>query len=148
MTREAYPPARPWYNFILREIAQRSWTKTELSDRSGVARTTIDNWRTNRRSPTDGTVNDVADVLGIDRAAAHDLAGVIDPGAGPEIESAAMADLHKQFRDNPEGLLKAIRAMRDLLRIQAEQRERAAAPAREPAAAPASAESGSSRKAG
>lgn len=61
---------------------------TELSERSGVARTTIGNWNTNRRKPYAKAVNAVADALGIDRAEAHVLAGIVareQHGDDPEI---------------------------------------------------------------
>ena len=73
MTLDRPPPARPWYALVIKEIALRGWSKTELSERSGVARTTIDNWSTNSRTPTKQAVNAVADALGIDRARAHIL---------------------------------------------------------------------------
>lgn len=83
MTQDRPPPARPWHDLVTREIALRGWTKTELSERSGVARTTIDNWRTNSRRPSAKAVNAVADVLSVDRARAHALAGITEP-TGPE----------------------------------------------------------------
>lgn len=70
------PPARAWYRLVTEAIALRGWSKQELSDRSGVARSTIDGWARNPRKPQAKSVNAVADALGIDRAEALRLAGV------------------------------------------------------------------------
>lgn len=74
-------PAKPWYEEVVATIAVRGWTKAELSDRSGVARTTIDNWERNLRRPQAKSVNSVADALGIPRERALRLAGVISEAA-------------------------------------------------------------------
>ena len=81
MTQERPPPARPLYSLVIRKLALLGWTKVELAERSGVARTTIDNWNTNRRRPSAQAVNAVADTLGIDREEAHVLAGIVLPDA-------------------------------------------------------------------
>lgn len=78
-------PARPWYDYVISEIALRGWTKTQLSERSGVSRPAIDKWQKNPRPPQAASVNAVADVLDIPRERALRLAGVIaaEPEAHP-----------------------------------------------------------------
>lgn len=117
MTQKAPPPARPLYERVIREVSLRGWTKTELSERSGVARTTIDNWSTNRRKPQPKAVNAVADVLGIDREEAHVLAGIVTPehpdallrnitetirraGLTPDQQEAVIAAVEQTLRDD------------------------------------------------
>lgn len=77
-------PAKPWYDTVIATIAVRGWTKAELSDRSGVARTTIDNWERNPRKPQAKSVNAVADAVGIPREQALRLAGIIAEAAEAE----------------------------------------------------------------
>lgn len=77
MTHGQASPALPWYELVVKTIALKGWTKAQLTERSGIHRSTIENWRTNPRPPQARAVNSVADVLGIDRARALRLAGVI-----------------------------------------------------------------------
>lgn len=70
-------PAKPWYDLVVETLALKGMTKAELSDRSEVAKSTIDKWATNPRKPQAAKVNAVADVLGIPRARAVRLAGII-----------------------------------------------------------------------
>lgn len=79
MSADAIPPARAWSQLVTETVALKGWTKAELADRSGVARSTIDGWESNPRPPQAKKVNAVADVLGIDRARALRLAGIIAP---------------------------------------------------------------------
>jgi transcriptional regulator with XRE-family HTH domain len=76
----ARAPAKPWYDLVVETIALRGWSKTELAERAEIARSTIDEWQRNLRPPQAAKVNAVADVLGIDRAQALRLAGVITDG--------------------------------------------------------------------
>jgi transcriptional regulator with XRE-family HTH domain len=62
----------------------RGMTKSQLHQKSGVARSTIDTWKTQPRPPQPATVIAVADVLGIDRGEALRLAGVL-----PDTKAAA-----------------------------------------------------------
>jgi transcriptional regulator with XRE-family HTH domain len=106
MTHDRPSPARPWYELVNRERALRGWSKTELSDRSGVARTTIDNWSTNPRTPTAEAVNAVADVLGVDRARAHVLAGIVasaasEPGPHPHVPPDVADYVRRRWRRDP-----------------------------------------------
>jgi transcriptional regulator with XRE-family HTH domain len=59
------------------ERAGQGWTWTRLQERSGVARSTIYSWARIPTPPQPGTVNAVADVLGIPRAEALELAGIL-----------------------------------------------------------------------
>lgn len=86
-------PARPWYDRVTAEIALRGWTKTQLSERSGVSRTAIDKWQKNPRPPQAASVNAVADALGIPRERALRLAGVI-----PEVPREFSPDLQELMR--------------------------------------------------
>lgn len=63
------------------ERAEQGWTWTRLQERSGVARSTIYSWAKIITPPQPGTVNAVADVLGIPRAEALTLAGILTDGA-------------------------------------------------------------------
>lgn len=58
-------------------LKTRGLTKSQLHQRSGVARSTIDTWKTQPRPPQPATVIAVADVLEIDRGEALRLAGVL-----------------------------------------------------------------------
>lgn len=80
------PAARELYKLVLETTALKGWTKAELSERSGVARSTIDGWAKNPRPPQARSVAAVADVLGIDRAEAVRLAGIVK--AAPDKVSA------------------------------------------------------------
>lgn len=77
------PPAQPWYRRVVYEAALRGWTKAELCKRAGVARSTVDKWETNPQKPQSKSVNAVADKLGIPRAEALKLAGIIAPAPDP-----------------------------------------------------------------
>lgn len=84
------PPARAWHRRVVDAAALKGWTKTELAERAGVARSTIDGWDSNPRPPQAKKVTAVADALGIPRAEALQLAGIIaavpDPGPEPPQE--------------------------------------------------------------
>lgn len=94
-------PGRPWYDHVIREIALRGWGKTELSERSGVSRTTIDRWEHGQMVPRPGPVNKVADVIGTDRRHAHELAGIIARvSAAPTAPSPVPPDLVRDVMRN------------------------------------------------
>lgn len=71
-------PAAPLYELVTATLKITGITKAQLKQRSGVARSTIDLWRTQPRPPQPSTVLAVADALGIDRNEALRLAGVLD----------------------------------------------------------------------
>lgn len=93
MAREHAPPAKPWYDLVVATIALQGGTKAELSERAGVARTTIDNWERNPRKPQAKSVNAVADALGIPRERALVLAGIIPGAPGPPAEAKVPPEL-------------------------------------------------------
>lgn len=90
-------PALPFFQLVEATLAERGQTKTWLSQRSGVTRTTLNNWRTKPRSPQASSVLAVADTLGIDRQKALRLAGL---PANP-----ATADDLANLADLPTGVL-------------------------------------------
>jgi transcriptional regulator with XRE-family HTH domain len=99
MAERAIPPARPWYELIVKTIALRGWSKTTLSERSGISRSTIDNWQRNPRKPQASAVNAVADSLGIPREKAHELAGVlpVERGPGSTVPDEVLAVIRKNY---------------------------------------------------
>jgi transcriptional regulator with XRE-family HTH domain len=99
-------PAKPWYDLIVQTLALKGWTKAELTDRSGVAKTTIDNWERNPRKPQSAKVNAVADVLGIPRERALRLAGII---TGAEAERSPPSALDEAFGDKARDFREAVR---------------------------------------
>jgi transcriptional regulator with XRE-family HTH domain len=70
------PPARPLWDRLESIRISNGWTRQQLADRAGVARTTIDRWKTQQRSPLPPLIKDVAKRLGIDYDEALELAGV------------------------------------------------------------------------
>lgn len=81
--RERPPPARPWYDRVMREAAVRGWGVAELARRAKVGRPTLYGWRDNPGKPQSAKVNAVADALGIPRTEALQLAGVIAAAPDP-----------------------------------------------------------------
>jgi len=69
--------ALPLHRRVKQEIALLGWTNTELHARSGVSRSTVEKWATQQQPPQPRTVNAVADALGIPRAEALRLAGIL-----------------------------------------------------------------------
>lgn len=86
---------------IERARAAKPWTKSELSERTKVARTTIDNLRKATRPPGTRVVTTLADALGIDTSTALELAGITPPPPGPApdvrtaIEASSYTDTQK-----------------------------------------------------
>ena len=76
MTEQTRAPARPLYDRLRRIQLENGWTSKQLADRAGIARGTIDNWKTQPRSPLPSTVKDVAARLGIPYREALELAGI------------------------------------------------------------------------
>lgn len=73
--------AYPLYERVERERVLRGWSKTRFHRETGIARSTIDKWATQPKTPQPGTVNVVADSLGIGREEALRLAGILTDGA-------------------------------------------------------------------
>jgi len=82
--------AYPFYQRVGRELALRGWTHVELQRRSGVARSTVTKWATGQQPPLPGSVNAVADVLGISRAEALRLAGILTDA--PDVPGVPLTD--------------------------------------------------------
>jgi transcriptional regulator with XRE-family HTH domain len=70
-------PAAPFHAAVVEALKTRGMTKAQLHQRSGVARSTLDTWKTQPRPPQAATVLAVADALDIDRGEALRLAGVL-----------------------------------------------------------------------
>lgn len=112
----AIPPAQAWYRRVTEVIALRGWSKQELSDRSGVARSTIDGWQRNPRRPQAKSVNAVADVLGIDRAEALRLAGVTAPAGDGTVPDDILQAVRAEYPDDEETQQRVIDAVARTLR--------------------------------
>ncbi|MGI5418699.1 helix-turn-helix transcriptional regulator [Actinomadura luteofluorescens] len=76
MTEQSEAPARPLYDRLRRIQLDKGWTNKQLADRAGISRGTIENWKTQPRSPLPSTVKDVAARLGIPYFEALALAGL------------------------------------------------------------------------
>lgn len=70
------PPARALFDRAEREWRHRSWTISDVATRTGLSRATIYRLRMGKRPPLAETVNKIADLLGIDRDHAYELAGL------------------------------------------------------------------------
>jgi transcriptional regulator with XRE-family HTH domain len=70
-------PAYELWLRVERERVRRDWSQEELSRRTGIPPSTINRIRT--RGARTSTVNTLADVLGIDRIEAAQLAGLLPP---------------------------------------------------------------------
>lgn len=108
-------PARDWYNLAAETAAVKGWSMADLSNRSGVARSTIYGWRDNSGKPQAKSVNAVADALGIPRERALRLAGIIAAPA-PQAESPPERELPR-----PDELERLRQHVRDVLGDKAER---------------------------
>lgn len=87
-------PAAPFHAAVMAALKTRGMTKSQLHQKSGVARSTLDTWKTQPRAPQPGTVLAVADALGIDRGEALRLAGVLaDTKAAVEGTTVDLSDV-------------------------------------------------------
>lgn len=68
----------------MQALVRAGITKAQLHDRTGIARSTIDKWKTAPKPPQIPTVLAVADALGLDRDEAVRLAGIVKDVAVPE----------------------------------------------------------------
>lgn len=96
MSDEPRGPAYPLWERVNRERALRRWTWVRLKDETGVARSTVDKWKTQPRSPQAATVLAVTGPLEMDDVLALTLAGIL-PGLN-EDETRAV----KGFRSAAE----------------------------------------------
>lgn len=87
-------PAAPLYAAVEAALSAQGKTKTWLHETSGIARTTIDRWKTQKNPPLAATVVPVAKTLGIDEAEALRLGGVgTDVTVTQEAGPVSLADL-------------------------------------------------------
>jgi transcriptional regulator with XRE-family HTH domain len=126
MSRPA--PARAWYELVNETIAVKGWSVAELSERSGVARSTIYGWRDNPRKPQAKSVNAVADMIGIDRARAVRLAGIVlsEPAADEERVRPISAHLRREITEelSPEDAARVIGLLEGTLVVSEPGEER------------------------
>lgn len=96
MTSDERGVAYPFWERLEQARTSNEWTWDELAERSGVARSTINNLATGDRGPQARTVHALADAIGLDRDEAKWLAGF--PGAKPpagqptDVRAAIAAD--------------------------------------------------------
>ena len=76
--------AHPFWLRLEQLRYERGLTKADLHERSGVARTTIDNLKTSTRPPQPRIVHALAEVVGMDRTEAARLAGLL-PAHTPDV---------------------------------------------------------------
>jgi transcriptional regulator with XRE-family HTH domain len=107
--------AYPLYQRVERERALRGWSATRLRNETGVSRSTVAKWATQQQPPQPGTVNAVADALGIDRAEALRLAGILTDAPAPVPAGTQLTrdDLDRMERRLGVDLSKVDRALRD-----------------------------------
>jgi transcriptional regulator with XRE-family HTH domain len=93
-------PARPLFDLVESIRVRAGWTKTRLSEMTGVPRTTIERWRDQPRSPLPETVTKVADALCINRDEALHAAGILeeDPAA-TEQRGQTVAELRARLAE-------------------------------------------------
>lgn len=86
--------ARPFWERVVARMVELDMTQREVVERSGVAATTINGWRTGSRKPSARPIHLVADVLDIPRSEADRLAGLVPPartGTSDDVRTAIMA---------------------------------------------------------
>ncbi len=100
------------YGFWLRlEQAryEQRLSKADLHERTGIARTTIDNLQTSTRPPQPRIVHALADALGIDRTEAARLAGLLPTQHDPAVDvRAAIAASTAYTPQQKEALLATV----------------------------------------
>lgn len=105
MARGRTPPALPWWQHLEALRQDEGWSRTQLAQKAGVARTTVDAWKTNPRQPLVTTITEVADRLEIDRQEALRLAGITPPASpadsGGEEAVDRLERLWREYKDDP-----------------------------------------------
>lgn len=91
MPDQARGPAYLLYERVMREMALRGWTKIELARHADVARSSVDKLATQPRPPQAATVNKLADVLGIPRPEALELAGILTARAAAAVPEPSVS---------------------------------------------------------
>lgn len=84
MTEQTEAPARPLYDRLRQIQLANGWTNVQLAEKAGIARGTIENWKTQPRTPMPATVKDVAERLDIPYPEALELAGIAARGVHQE----------------------------------------------------------------
>lgn len=97
MSEQQDAPARPLYERIEGIRVREGWTKTQMARHLRMNRGTIENWKTQPRSPLASTVKDIATRLGIDHDEALRLAGVVPQSASAIIETAGTIGLSRSY---------------------------------------------------
>ncbi|MGI5162786.1 helix-turn-helix domain-containing protein [Spirillospora sp. CA-253888] len=95
MSEQQSAPARALYERVEEIRLTRGWSKVRLARELQMNRGTIENWRTQPRSPQTTTVKEVADRLGIPYREALSLAGIVAAevsAALPSLEVSASTD--------------------------------------------------------
>lgn len=99
------PPALPLYEAVMERLKATGTTKLQLHQRSGVARSTVDAWRTRLTTPQPSTVLSVARELGINEDEALRLAGLKGPLPVPPADLAEvptddlLAEIRRRIKD-------------------------------------------------
>lgn len=101
MTRGKKPPALPWWEHLEQLRLREGWSRTQLATKAGVARTTIDAWKTAPRAPLNTTITEVAARLEIDRDEALWLAGITRPQSEDEDPSDRLDRLYEEWKADP-----------------------------------------------
>ena len=76
-------PARPFWLRMERERKRLGWTKSKLASAVGASRATLDRLETQPNRPLASTVTRIAELLGIDRDEALQLAGLLEAADVP-----------------------------------------------------------------
>lgn len=74
-------PAKPLHDLVMKTLKEQGRSQNWLHKRTGVSRNTINAWARQPRPPSARTVLSVADALGLDRAEALRLGGVMSDAA-------------------------------------------------------------------
>lgn len=99
------PPAALLYEAVDEAIKRTGLTKVQVHRRSGVARSTIDGWKTRMTPPHASTVLSVARVVGISDDEALRLAGLKGPQPVPPADLAEvptddlLAEIRRRIED-------------------------------------------------
>jgi len=111
MTDETPGVAYDLWLRVRAEQASRGWTDVELQRRSGIPRGTVDRLRRGKRVPQARVVNALADALGIPRAEAARLAGLVPEGPAPAAGQVSVREAIQQdptYTDEERAVLLAL----------------------------------------
>ena len=97
--------AYPFWARVEDERATKGWNKAELAERVGLPRSTIDNLKTGTRAPQPRIVNALADAVGLDRAQAHQLAGIVPAKADDSADVRRAIEASTAYTETQKRLL-------------------------------------------